>query len=224
MKALDAAGIPVTDKTLALAEEMMRQGMPVNKQSLGNACRQMAMYPEAPVSDLVMLQKMDIPVTEENLSMMRLYQTNQHYLFSDLQSLSTRTADFLSEMVQSQPLDAAQNFVKGFLDIFREPVSTTQNEAALTGEVSQNLTTDTEGMVTEVKTRMDENASTAGKVIISEHTVEANTTGGFGIEEAETHSKEVELMRLLKGDGAKAEGARDALPQNLFSLLAVRMK
>ena len=33
MKALDAAGIPVTDKTLALAEEMMRQGMPVNKQN-----------------------------------------------------------------------------------------------------------------------------------------------------------------------------------------------
>ena len=219
MKALDAAGIPVTDKTLALAEEMMRQGMPVNKQSLGNACRQMAMYPEAPVSDLVMLQKMDIPVTEENLSMMRLYQTNQHYLFSDLQSLSTQTADFLSEMVQSQPLDVAQNFIKGFLDIFREPVSTTQNEAALTGEVSQNLTTDTEGMVTEVKTQMDENASTAGKVIISEHTVEANTTGGFGIEEAEAHSKEAELMRLLKGDGAKAEGARDVLTQNLFSLL-----
>ena len=32
MKALDAASIPVTDKTLALVEELMRQGMPVNKQ------------------------------------------------------------------------------------------------------------------------------------------------------------------------------------------------
>ena len=75
MKALDAASIPVTDKTLALVEELMRQGMPVNKQSLSAAYRQMGMYPDAEITDLVMLQKMNIPVTEENLSMMRLYQT-----------------------------------------------------------------------------------------------------------------------------------------------------
>lgn len=220
MKALDAAGIPVTDKTLALAEEMMRQGMPVNKQSLGAVYRQMGMYPDAQISDLVMLHKMDIPVTEENLSMMRLYQTNQHYLFSDLQSLSSQTADFLSEMVQSQSVDAAQSFIKGFLDIFRTPVETMQSEAPVSDDLKQNLTNVIEGMVTDTKPQTDESAVTVGKTIISENTVEANLANGLSVEEAEAQSKEeAQLMRLLKGDGAKAEGAKDALTQNLFNLL-----
>ena len=84
MKALDAASIPVTDKTLAMAEELMKQGMPINKQTLSTVFRQMGIFPEANVSDLVMLNKMNIPVTAENISMMRMYQTNEQYLFSDL--------------------------------------------------------------------------------------------------------------------------------------------
>ena len=220
MKALDAAGIPVTDKTLALAEEMMRQGMPVNKQSLGTVYRQMGMYPDAQISDLVMLHKMDIPVTEENLSMMRMYQTNQHYLFSDLQSLSAQTADFLSEMVQSQPKDAAQNFIKGFLDIFKAPVGISQNEAQGADGLKQGMENVTEGMVSETEIQADEKAATVGKTIISENTAETNTVNVLSPEEAELQSKEeARLMRLLKGNGANAEGAKDSLTRNLFDLL-----
>ena len=72
MKALDAASIPVTDKTLAMAEELMKQGMPINKQTLSTVFRQMNMYPDAGISDLVMLNKMNIPVNNENISMMHL--------------------------------------------------------------------------------------------------------------------------------------------------------
>ena len=220
MKALEAAGIPVTDKTLALAEEMMRQGMPVNKQNLGSVYRQMGMHPDAQISDLVMLHKMEIPVTDENLSMMRLYQTNQHYLFSDLQSLSSKTADFLSEMVQSQPVDVAQNFIKGFLDIFKTPVETMQNEAQVSDSLKQNLTPGIEEMVTDVKTQADEGSATVAKTIISENTVEVNEANALSSEEAEAQSKEeAQLMRLLKGDGGKAEGAKDALVQKLFNML-----
>ena len=109
----------------------MRQGMAVNKQNLSAVYRQMGMYPDAEIMDLVMLHKMEIPVSDENLSMMRLYQTNRHYLFSDLQGLSGQLSDFLSEMIQTQPTDAVQNFIRGFLDIFQEPSDTViQNQAA----------------------------------------------------------------------------------------------
>lgn len=219
MKALDAANIPVTDKTLALAEEMMRQGMPVNKQNLGIAYRQMGMYPDAQISDLVMLQKMDIPVTQESLSMMNLYQTNQHYLFSDLQSLSAQTADFLSEMVQGQSTDAAQNFIRGFLDIFKGSIDIPQNGEQIATDVIPNPTDITEGLMTDDKAQSAENITPGAKTIITENTLEKTIANPLNSKEAETTSKEAELMRLLKGDETKTEGSKNALTQNLFTLL-----
>lgn len=219
MKALDAANIPVTDKTLALAEEMMRQGMPVNKQNLGTAYRQMGMYPDAQISDLVMLQKMDIPVTQESLSMMRLYQTNQHHLFSDLQSLSAQTADFLSEMVQGQSMDAAQNFIRGFLDIFKSSIDIPQNGDQTVSDTGRNPAAVTEGLEADAKVQPAENAAPGSKMIITENTVENALTKPLSPEEVEAASKEAELIRLLKGEGVKTEGSKDALIQNLFSLL-----
>lgn len=218
MKALDAAGIPVTDRTLALVEEMMRQGMSVNKQSLGTAYRQIGMYPDAQISDLVMLQKMDIPVTAENLSMMRLYQSNQHYLFSDLQSLSSQVADFLSEMVQSQPADVAQSFIKSFLNIFKTTTDASQQIQQTASDLSHNQTAITNGLVTDTRSQQGENASNI-KTIISENMQEAVLPNTLNAEETEVFSKEAEWMRFFKGDGAKEEGAKDALSKNLFTLL-----
>lgn len=220
MKALDAASIPVTDKTLALVEELMRQGMPVNKQSLSAAYRQMGMYPDAEITDLVMLQKMNIPVTEENLSMMRLYQTNQHYLFTDLQGLSSQMADFLSDMVQSQPSDAAQNFIRGFLEIFQNMPDAQagigekpQSAESLQANVLQNISDSiVQGETVSLKSHTAED----GKVIIQEN-VAAEDSILQG--KADASEKELQLLDLLRGDSSKAEGAKETLAQNIFSML-----
>ena len=220
MKALDAASIPVTDKTLALVEELMRQGMPVNKQSLSAAYRQMGMYPDAEITDLVMLQKMNIPVTEENLSMMRLYQTNQHYLFTDLQGLSSQMADFLSDMVQSQPSDAVQNFIRGFLEIFQNMPDAqagigeeTQSAESLQANVLQNISdSNVQGETVSHKSHTVE----GDKVIIQENvTTEDSILQG----KTDAAAKELQLLDLLHGDSSKAEGTRETLAQNIFSML-----
>lgn len=219
MKALDAAGIPVTDKTLALAEEMMRQSMAVNKQNLTAAYRQMGTYPNAEITDLVMLQKMEIPVTEESLSMMRLYQTDQHYLFSDLQNLSSQTADFLSEMVQSQQPDAAQSFIRGFLEIFKGTDNLSQNIENPSAESAQSqIQTTAEGAVLEGKAQNPDGITPEGKTIITEN-AEASQANTVLAEDGEIPDKEAELMRLIKDSHGKTEGAKEALTQNLFSLL-----
>ena len=118
MKALDAASIPVTDKTMAMAEELMKQGMPINKQTLATVYRQMGMYPEAEVADLVILNKMNIPVSDESISNMHLYRTNQQYLFSDLQGLGTHLADVLLDINGAGQTDSVTAFVKGLVQIF----------------------------------------------------------------------------------------------------------
>ena len=223
MKALEAANIPITDKTISLAEEMMRQGMAVNKQNLSAVYRQMGMYPDAEIMDLVMLHKMEIPVSDENLSMMRLYQTNRHYLFSDLQGLSGQLSDFLSEMIQTQPTDAVQNFIRGFLDIFQEPSDTViQNQAAAVQNAENHQDAElqdmAEGLNIRKGTATQENMQIDVQNNVRNAAHFARYTTPDGEPELSTR-KEAELLRLLQKDNIQTESGKDKLTQNLFSLL-----
>ena len=192
MKALDAANIPVTEKTLALVDEMMRQGMPVNKDNLSIVYRQMGMHQNANVADLVMLHKMNIPVNEENLSMMRMYQTNQHHLFTDMQGLSTQLADMVSELVQDQSSPVSVKFIQGILDIFQQ-----QSKNAMTEQGQVTTPEEISGQETE---RAVENT----KLLLQE----------------ETEFKESEFMKLLADkDTLRTPAGKELLGQNLFSML-----
>lgn len=235
IKALDAAGIPVTDKALAMAEELMKQGMPINKQTLSTVFRQMGMFPEAEISDIVMLNKMSIPVNSENISMMHMYQTNEQYLFSDLQGLGGQIAEMLTDMAGSGQMDLAAAFIKGFLQIFssgQESVGAaglngadTQGilQKGMTGNPAETVLGSKDGMaesssvpeqMVNKETQMGEN--TPQKVIISESTnpALADTAALENITE-----KEAELLKLLYRDGAKSAEGKEQLSQTLFSLL-----
>ena len=218
MKALDAAHIPVTEKTLALVEEMMRQGMPVNKDNLSTVYRQMGMHQNADIMDLVMLHKMNIPVTEENLSMMRMYQTNQHHLFSDMQGLSGQLADMLSHMVQEQPVNVSQSFIQGFLEIFQNQSKMPPNEQGplVTGEgtAASNPSVMPENMATEAQKAVEQNLP------VEENTVEQSSVKSNLTLQEETAFKETELMKLLSDkETLRTPAGRELLEQNLFSVL-----
>ena len=221
MKALDAAHIPVTEKTLALVDEMMRQGMSVNKDNLATVYRQMNMHMNADLMDLVMLHKMNIPVTEENISMMHLYQTNQHHLFSDMQGLSSRLSDLVAEMMQEQPSNVSQDFVQALLDIFKGThVMVQETDSAVTdaqnGSNAQNVTT-TETPVN----AMDAKAVTEQNGQVAEQSQYGQQAAGkaFGAVE-ETFFKEAELWKMLSNkETLQTPDGKELLTQNLFSLL-----
>lgn len=235
IKALDAAGIPVTDKSLAMAEELMKQGMPINKQTLSTVFRQMGMFPEAEISDIVMLNKMSIPVNSENISMMHMYQTNEQYLFSDLQGLGGQIAEMLTDMAGSGQMDSAVAFIRGFLQIFSSGQESTGatgfNGADTQGILQEGVTGNPAGTVLGSAGGMAESSSvseqmvnkeiqmgenTAPKVIISENTnpALADTAALENITE-----KEAELLKLLYRDGTKSAEGKEQLSQSLFSLL-----
>lgn len=234
IKALDAASIPVTDKTLAMAEELMKQGMPINKQTLSTVFRQMGMFPEAEIADLVMLNKMSIPVNSENISMMHMYQMGEQYLFSDLQGLSGQIAELLSDMTANQQTEQAASFIKGFLQIFAG-----QNSADSAGAVSadavaqETVLENNAGTINGLNGNADvlENGDSAnqtihaegqnaeggsGKVIISENT---NPVPADAAVLENASDKEAELLKMLYGDGAKTMEGKEQLSQSLFSLL-----
>lgn len=219
MKALDAANIPVTDKTLALVDEMMRQGMSINKDNLAVVYRQMNMHMNADIMDLVMLHKMNIPVTEENLSMMHLYQTNQHHLFSDMQGLGSQLADFITEMVQEQPTNVSQSFIQGFLDIFRAvPQGMTAADGVMPdGQSAQNA----QNMVLPDAAANSINPEAVFETVQTEDADRAiqNAANALNAQE-EAFIKETELLKLLsKKEALQTPDGKELLTQNILNLI-----
>ncbi len=229
MKALDAASIPVTDKTFSMAEELMKQGMPINKQTLSNVFRQMGMYPDAEVADLVMLNKMNIPVNSENLSMMHLYQTNEQYLFSDLQGLGSRITQFISDMVNNGQTDSVNAFIKGFIQIFANtesgmPSDVSQVNAAVLPDGEVVYGTDGNPTVnvadSAVNGDLAQNTDNLQNAIES-NSQTANTTPVLQ-QEAQT-TAETELMKLMSKESLQTTEGVEQLNKSLFAVLKEQM-
>ena len=228
MKALDAASIPVTDKTLAMAEELMKQGMPINKQTLSTVFREMGMYPDAEVADLVMLHKMNIPVNSENISMMHMYRTNEQYLFSDLQGLSNQLTQFVADMVNSSSVENANAFIDGFLQIFAgsgeasaefvQVNSQAQTEGAANNNVMGNLPV--AGADTIAQESATQNAENARQAENSN-----SLSGNLTAETAQNMQSvtEADLVKLISKEALNSTDGVEQLNKSLFALLKEQM-
>lgn len=229
-KALDAASIPVTDKTLAMAQELMKQGMPINKQTLTMIFRQMGMFPEAEVTDLVMLNKMNLPVNSETISMMHLYQTNQQYLFSDLQGLSNQLAGFVSEMVSNGQMGAIDSFIEGFVQIFASGKESIGAEGqSINGNLlNQNATHNSQLQMPAETVELSVGVKESnGQIGNENNTGLMNHLNPTEINNASLNasqsSNEAELLELLHKNNIHTPDGKEELSKSLFSILKEQM-
>ena len=98
-KILDAAGLSPTEKNFSAAKELMEAGMPVDKNSLVKILSQSMKFEGTSMQTLVSLNKMDIPVTEENIAQYERYQSYNHQLSEDVQ----RTTEGMTSFVKAFP-------------------------------------------------------------------------------------------------------------------------
>ena len=63
LNALKAAGLPITDKYLNMANSMMQEQMPIDKNSLAQMARVLMANPDMSASTAVQMRKLDIPIT-----------------------------------------------------------------------------------------------------------------------------------------------------------------
>ena len=99
-KALESANVQVNDATLKMVDSLMKEGMPINRETLQSINRDINMFPQADVNDIVMLHKLDMPVNEANIEQMHLYNNNNQWMLEnvsdlteDLTQLFTQVAD-----------------------------------------------------------------------------------------------------------------------------------
>lgn len=111
-KALDMAGLSPTEKNFSAAKGLMEAGLPVDKGTLVKVLSQSMKFPETSMQTLVSLNKMNIPVTAENIAQYERYQSYHHQLTGDL----TKTADSMAAFTDDFSADTSVKTLLGVAD------------------------------------------------------------------------------------------------------------
>ena len=87
-KALNAAQLPVDSRNAEMVQAMMKEGMSIDVKSLLDMARTVSSYPQAAPSSIVQMQKLGIPLSEENAEQFEIYRSNSHQIASEVSSLA----------------------------------------------------------------------------------------------------------------------------------------
>ena len=110
-RALEAANIQMTEKTLELVKNLLAENQPIDKQSILSYVRQLAKFPDADIQDLISLHKYQMPVTEENLTQLTNYKQFEHSLLKDIDILEQKLPQMVERMASESP-QKAEAFIK----------------------------------------------------------------------------------------------------------------
>jgi hypothetical protein len=95
-KALEAAGLAETPSNLEMVQELLNHNMSINSQTLNDMAKACIRYPEAGLDTLARLQKLDIPITRENIEQFEAYKSYENRLDGELTSLTSGLTDYIS--------------------------------------------------------------------------------------------------------------------------------
>ena len=99
--ALRAASLPVNQKNLQLVSMMIENGMSIDKNNLPKLYRQIVQNPQAPVSDVLSLNKMNIPITEDNLTQYAQYKGMEHQLLGGIEDTAKEILSLYETMANN---------------------------------------------------------------------------------------------------------------------------
>lgn len=87
LKALMQAGMGVTTDNLEMVRTMMEEQLPIDKHSLNQMMRQLAMFPKAEPSVIAQMNKLGIPVTEANVQQFSNYKADTAAIMKELENV-----------------------------------------------------------------------------------------------------------------------------------------
>lgn len=82
--ALKAAHLAVNDKTLSLVSKLLENGMSIDKNTLMNINRLALQNPKADLADIIKLNKLQLPVTDSNLTQLHNYRNMEYKLLDGI--------------------------------------------------------------------------------------------------------------------------------------------
>ena len=91
--ALTEGTVPVTERNLAMVDAMMKEQMPIDKQSLLNMVRIANMNPGVDITTVVNMTKLGIPVSPEMAAQFENYMTDEHAILQEMDQAMNELAD-----------------------------------------------------------------------------------------------------------------------------------
>lgn len=213
--ALTEGTVPVTERNLAMVDAMMKEQMPIDKQSLLNMARIANMNPGVNITTVVSMTKLGIPVSPEMAAQFANYMTDEHAILQEMDQAMNELADLAgsSDLTPDQAVQMNQKIVTILLPeqtVTGAPVNAegqieTGGQTTAEGQIVTGGQITAEGqIVTGGQTTAEGQILTDGRLGAEEQTVngEQTTTAGQAIQE---------------GTGGQALG--DVLSEQQFSSL-----
>lgn len=188
--ALTEGTVPVTERNLAMVDAMMKEQMPIDKQSLLNMARIANMNPGVDITTVVNMTKLGIPVSPEMAAQFENYMTDEHAILQEMDQAMNELADLAGshDLTPDQAVQMNQKILSILL-----PEQTAAGESVNTeGQIETGGQTMAEGQIVtggqitaEGQTTAEGQILTDGRLGAEEQTVngEQTTTAGQAIQE-----------------------------------------
>ena len=233
--ALTEGTVPVTERNLAMVDAMMKEQMPIDKQSLLNMARIANMNPGVDITTVVNMTKLGIPVSPEMAAQFENYMTDEHAILQEMDQAMNELADLAGshDLTPDQAVQMNQKILSILL-----PEQTVAGESVNTeGQIETGGQTMAEGQIVtggqitaEGQTTSEGQILTDGRLGAEEQTVngEQTTTAGQAVREG-TGSQAIgevlsgqqfsSLGRLLQNIPSLVESTKlfpEAMEQDIF--------
>lgn len=119
LNALTSAGVPVSERNLDMVNAMMRQQMPINKQSIQDMVKFVNANEQTAVKTIVEMVKLGIPVDEKLAAQFERYQTNDGMLLGKMEDAISQVTDLLAD--ETVLPDKAVELNQKLLDVILNP-------------------------------------------------------------------------------------------------------
>ena len=215
--ALTEGTVPVTERNLAMVDAMMKEQMPIDKQSLLNMARIANMNPGVDITTVVNMTKLGIPVSPEMAAQFENYMTDEHAILQEMDQAMNELAD-LAGSSDLTPNQAVQMNHK-ILSILLPEQTATGAPVNTEGQIETGGQTTAEGQIltdgrlgAEEQTVNGEQTTTAGQAI-------QEGTGGQAIGEVLSDQQFSSLGRLLQNIPSLVESTKlfpEAMEQDIF--------
>ena len=120
MKALDMAGLPVNDRSMEMVLNLMEKGMPIDKHTLQETYRDVVMFKEQPVKDIITLRQLQMPVNEDNIMQLSSYEKNQHYLNDTFEEIGKAIGEQIQDLAMQGKVQEAKSLVGQIQQLFSQ--------------------------------------------------------------------------------------------------------
>ena len=170
LKALNQASIPVNDTSAAMVTEMMKAGLPIDRTSILDMYSGISANPQAPVSDVVDLTRLGLPVTSENLENIGNYKNLSYQIDQGMQDIAEKTGQALMDLVASGDTENAAKLMNSVINTALSHISeiedpylaeAAQNIDEMTGK-TENISSENAGNISQ---QVNENSDPAARAL-----------------------------------------------------------